>query len=117
MIINFKYNINNKLQNVEAKLKQYEEEYNRTFDDNNENGDDDVFDIQELETKLKQCKDEYNEKQDHYNNSLNEFRMKHKFLNVSDKKLKQLLMNYNEFKYIKITNTNVVFSKDFKKFY
>ena len=30
MIINPKYNINNELQNVEAKLKQYEEKYNET---------------------------------------------------------------------------------------
>ena len=34
MIINPKYNINNKLQNVEAKLKQYEEEYNKTQHNN-----------------------------------------------------------------------------------
>ena len=35
MIINLKYNNRNKLQNVEAKLKQYEEEYNETQYNNN----------------------------------------------------------------------------------
>jgi hypothetical protein len=56
-----KYDSKNELQNEEARLKHSEEEYNKTLDNNNEDGEDVVIDIKELETKSKQCEDEYNE--------------------------------------------------------
>ena len=46
MIINPKYNSENELKNVQAKLKQYEEEYNETQDNNN------IDDIKQFKQKI-----------------------------------------------------------------
>jgi hypothetical protein len=114
MIINPKYNINNQLKNAEVKLKQYEEEYKLLKIDDVEV--EDVIDIQDIETKLKQCEEEYKDKNEYYINVLNQFKTNYKFLNVSDKKLKKVVENYNDIIHIKITHTYAVFDEDFTKF-
>ncbi len=43
-------------------------------------------------------------------------KINYKFLNVSDKKLKKIVENYNKIIYIKITHTNAVFDEDFTNF-
>ena len=79
MIINPKYNNNNELKNVEAKLKQYEEEYNKIYIDEIKEFKQKIFNvlkcyvndddnkIKELKVKLKQYEETYKIKKHYYN--------------------------------------------------
>ena len=67
LIINPKYNNDKDIKNAQAKLKQYENEYN-LLNNNDVDADNNVIDIQDVETKLKQYGEEYKDKQEYYNN-------------------------------------------------
>ncbi len=81
MIINPKYNNNNELKNVEAKLKQYEEEYNKIYIDEIKEFKQKIFNvlkcyvndddnkIKELKVKLRQYEETYKIKKQYYNTS------------------------------------------------